>query len=646
MKKFYWTLLGVALLQYGTLLAQTDQNIPIRGLCIYIDYPDKPVDVDPVTLDSMFNDMDYQDVGINRSFRRYWYQETRRNYDIQHEVFYYTAPNPSTFYEGLPWYEGIELWRDALEWVIANYPEFDWDELSKWSPTDPFDDERPGYLDGAIRSVVVVSSVFGPSGIGAAHHAGWSLSNGAFVGRIQGSVLQAPWHPTKNLFVLFHESGHALFNLPDTYDYDASSGGTAKYSLMSAQGPDVEPVGAPFVFQHGWGYVKEPEGGTHVYSLPADGDTVVVIKNIHDPVEFFALEVRKNSTPGNSLFPAPVGLLIWHSDLKVHTHNTLEDRTRYAHYKHSIVQMDGLYELENSGSEPPINAGDIYLPGDEFSDKTTPNSRWWSGEPSGIEVKDIVLVGDVIQFTVVIPDVHEEHAELIPKAGWSLVSQTPSQPGYDGTMAFDDDGSTYYHVPWGSSAPRPHELVIDLGADYEISEFYYTANDNYSPPWEGRVKDYELFLSMNGVDWGAPVVAEQFFQTPYRQYALFPKELARYVRFSALNSWLDDVRTSVAEIDFRGKLSDVSATEDGLLVGSSSITFSPNPASHQLKIDGLEQDFSIRMFSPHGVLIDERICTASTVWLDVSDYPPGIWMIRVFDSKNQLLTCDKIIKLD
>ncbi|MFT5386404.1 MAG: M6 family metalloprotease-like protein [Saprospiraceae bacterium] len=637
----------LTLVNYSVLIGQTNMNIPIKGICIYIDYPDAPIDVSPTQLDSMLNHMDFQSPVINRSFRKYWHQETRRNFDVQHDIFYYTAPMPATFYEGLQWFDGIQLWRDALEWVIANNPNYNWNDLSKWSTTDPFNKERPTAFEGAIKSVMVISSVWGPAGVGAAHFPSWNLSNGETVGTIQGSILQAPWHSTVNLFVLFHESGHSLFNLPDIYDYDASSGGAAKYSLMSAQGPDVEPVGAPFLYQHNWGYVKEPEEGTHTFTLPADGDTIVVIKNIHDPKEFFALEIRKNSTLGNSLFPVPIGLLIWHSDLKVHTHNTLENATRYAHYKHSVVQKDGLFELENSGPNPPINAGDIYLPGDVFNDATTPNANWWSGESSGFEVKDILLIGDsLVQFTVVISEVHEEHYDLIPKDNWALISQAPSQFGFDGGKAFDDDLSTYYHVPFGSSEPRPHELVIDLGTDYEIAEFYYTANDNFSPPWEGRIKDYELHFSMNGVDWGTPIVAEQFFQTPYKQYALFSNEVTRYVKFSALNSYLDDERTSIAEIDFRGKESTVTyikETDSGIV---RLINFSPNPISDFLKIERLEKNGTIKIFSPIGSLLKEVKNADHSILINTGSYPTGILIVSVYDEFNRHISSKKILKIN
>lgn len=629
------------------LFCQTDANIPIKGICIYIDYPDAPASVTKIQLEGMMNDLDYTETGINRSYRKYWLQQTRRNFDITQDIFFYTAPQPASYYANLQWFEGIELWKNALEWIIANNPDYDWNSLSKWSPSDPFDSEHPNYLAGALKLTTILSSNYDPAGLGATHSPEWNLSNGVFIGKIHGSTLQRPWDATLNLFTVCHESGHAIFGLPDTYDHDGSSGGTAKYTVMSAQGPDVEPVGAPFNYQKKWGYTIEPTIGSNTIKLRADGDSVVIIKNIHDPNEYFALEVRKNSTPGNSLFPVPIGLLIWHVDKKVYSSDDLEDRTRYAHYQYSIVQKDGLFELEKGGPGPPINAGDIYVDGDQFNDDSTPNAHWWAGEASGIEIKDIQLLDDNhLQFTVLIPEIHTEHFDYIPKIDWKLVSATPSLNGYDGTKAFDGDLSTYYHVPYGSNHPRPHELVIDLGDDYDINEFYYTANDNFSPPWEGRIKEYELYFSKDGIDWGNPIASEQFFMTEYTQYQLFSAETARYIKLSALNSYGDDDRTSVAEIDIRGKKTNTTDVHDNKPSLSNNIEISPNPTKNIISVSGLNKDCFIKISNAVGMEIFKKLSLDKSVTIDISNYPAGIYNLTIIDKNQKFITVKKIIKVD
>jgi len=621
--------------------AQTDLNIPIKGICIYIDYPDAPKSISEEELNGLLNDMDYETDEVNRSFRRYWYQESRRNWDFEHDIFYYTAPLPSTHYAGLQWFESIQLWKDAMESIIANNPDYDWDAVSTFNEDDPWSKERPGDFSGAFKSVMVISSVWGPAGLGGAHFPNWGLSNGKTVGTIQGAVLNSPWDEATNLFVLCHEAGHTVFNLPDTYDYDASSGGTAKYSLMSAQGPDIEPVGGPFVYQHGWGTIKEPGPGTHTFVLPADGDTIVVVKNFHDEREFFTLEARKQSTLGNSLFSAPLGLVIWHSDLKVHTGNNLENRTKYSHYRHSIEQRDGLFELEDSSS-PIINIGDIYLEGNEFTDNTWPDSKWWAGESSGIEVKDIVFLDEeTIQVTVVVPEIHDDHREVVPTENWEVLYETPSQIGYDATKAFDKDPQTYYHVNGGDNEPRPHIIEVDMGELYDINEFYYTANDNYSSPWEGRVKDYILEFSEDGDEWETTALVEEFFVTPFRQYELFQSERARYFRFSVYSSSSNDARTSVAELEFRGTIAD----PNSVIENTHDINISPNPATGLVNVEGLLIKHSIQVYTSTGTFLQEIQQTSKSTTVDISDFPNGILIVKIVDEHGQLVLAKKVLKV-
>ena len=630
----------------GVLSAQTDMKKSITGICIYIDYPDAPQNITNEELEGLMNDMDYQTADVNRSYRRYLYQETRRNLDFEHDIFYYTAPLPSTHYESLQWFDGILLWKDALEAVIAENPDYDWESVTKVTEDEPFSIERPMDFVGAIKSTIIISSKWGPAGLGGAHFPNWTLSNGNVVGTIQGAVLQRPWDATINLFTLCHEAGHTIFQIPDTYDRDGSSRGTGKYSAMSAQGPDVEPLGGPFLYRRQWGYTKEPGPGTHIFTLPADGDTIVVIKNVHDEREFFTLEARKQSTLGNSLFPAPLGLVIWHSDLKVHTGNDLENGTKYEHYKHSIIQSDGFYDLEN-GTSSEVDVGDIYREGDEFTDTSFPASKWWAGEASGVEVKDIVFLDEeTIQVTVVIPELHEDHYDKVPTDDWTVLYETPSQAGFDATKAFDDDILTYYHVNGGSNEPRPHVIELDLGAVYEMNEFYYTANDNYSPPWEGRVNDYELNFSIDGLDWDNVILIEKFFVTPFRQYALFPAAKARYVRFVAYNSHSNDSRTSVAELEFRGVLSSASSSDEHESETANAFDFSPNPTSDYITVEGLKENYFVRIFDVKGRLSNEFRADSDTLIVDLLDFSSGTWVFNVYDEHGNKLASEKIVKID
>jgi hypothetical protein len=593
-------------------LCKTDANIPYKGISIYIDYPDAPALVKSDQLDSLLNGVLYQEVGVERTFRKYWYEQTRRNIDIHQDVFFYTAPLPSTYYDTIGWQKGILLWKDALEWVITNNPTYNWSSLNR--------DGNDGLL-----SVMIISSKWGPAGVGGGHWPNWTLSNGVKVTRIYGSVLKAPWDTATNIFMTLHESGHGIFLFPDTYDTEYNSGGTSFYTLMSGGKNDVEPIGGPFSVQQNWGYIIEPGPGTHTITLKADGDSVVVLRNLHDSLEFFTIEARKQSTRGNSLFPVDLGLLIWHSDTKVSTSNTLQDRTPLKHYAHSIEQADGLYELEadiNIGG----NKGDIYLPGNSFNDSSAPNTKWWDNSISGIDINNIKLIGtDKISITVTVPNPHTDHYPEISQTGWKLVSAPTSQLGYEATNAFDGDINTYYHIPWGNNFPRPHEIVIDLGKAYSINEFYYNANKNNVPPYEGRIEDYKVYISEDAENWGVEVASGKFFLTGIKQYVLFANKTGRYLKLSAETSFNNDVRTSIAEINLRGFDPASQNISNNILDGGYKIY--PNPATELLNIDMSNiTETTVELYNLEGELLLTKAVNESTT-LNVEELSRDIYIV-------------------
>ena len=623
MTKFYLCLLllQISICTFG----QTDANVPYKGVCIYIDYPDVPISVGTVQFDSLINGINYQEPTVERTFRKYWHEQTRRNIDMEHDIFFYTAPLPASYYATITWQEGIQLWRDALEYLILNNPTYNWNSLST---------NESGGLN-----VMIISSSFAPAGSGACHYPSWTLSNGELVSRIYGSVLQAPWENNLNMFMTLHESGHGIFGLPDTYDTQYNSGGTSFYTLMSGGLPKVEPIGAPFKVLNNWGYIIEPTEGVHIITLEADGDSVIVFRNPHDPFEFFSIEARNQNTLGNELFPADLGLLLWHSDHKVSTSNTLENMTSMQHYMHSIEQRDGLFELENNivGG----NLGDIYLPGTEFGISTTPNTNWWDGDASGFELYDIQFVGsNKMQFTLNIPPIHEDHYPEISQSNWLVVSETPAQLGYDASKAFDNNLDTYYHVSWGNTEPRPHEIVLDLGDEYTINEFYYTANKNNMPPWEGRIEDYKIYISNDFNNWGTEVTEGTFFRTGIRQYVLFPETSGQYVKFSAINSFDADVRTSIAEINLRGILSSTIDVADNHPIAEFKVY--PNPASDFININiPRNENVLVEIYNCNLQLVHAESINQSSV-INIQNLANGMYVVKLKSHlKCELFKCIK-----
>ncbi|MCM5664049.1 discoidin domain-containing protein [Galbibacter mesophilus] len=118
----------------------------------------------------------------------------------------------------------------------------------------------------------------------------------------------------------------------------------------------------------------------------------------------------------------------------------------------------------------------------------------------------------------------------VPQNDWSLVSvssEETSAADRPATNAFDNDINTFWHTKYSDgSDPYPHEIVINLGAEYEVSGFTYIPRLDRSN--NGLVAEFQLFLSSDGENWGAPTASgnlgywtELYFETTSAHYMKF-----------------------------------------------------------------------------------------------------------------------------
>ncbi|MGV2390394.1 MAG UNVERIFIED_CONTAM: hypothetical protein LVR29_25670 [Microcystis novacekii LVE1205-3] len=80
--------------------------------------------------------------------------------------------------------------------------------------------------------------------------------------------------------------------------------------------------------------------------------------------------------------------------------NEEEQMTSSQHYECSLEQADNRFDLEKG-----VNAGDnadlFRSPyKTEFSDSTSPSSKWWDGSNSGLKIAQISAIGATMTFTV------------------------------------------------------------------------------------------------------------------------------------------------------------------------------------------------------------------------------------------------------
>ena len=93
---------------------------------------------------------------------------------------------------------------------------------------------------------------------------------------------------------------------------------------------------------------------------------------------------------------------------------------------------------------------------------------------------------------------------------------------------------------------HPHELVVDFGSPTRIAAVIYTDRADMT---NGRVRDYEIYLSDVGKSWGEPA-AKGRFGRPAGEHTvqLAAPVTARFMRFVALSEITGQDYATVAEL--------------------------------------------------------------------------------------------------
>ena len=150
---------------------------------------------------------------------------------------------------------------------------------------------------------------------------------------------------------------------------------------------------------------------------------------------------------------------------------------------------------------------------------------------------------------------------LIPQTNWTLLfvdSQELSGPAQNGccdptpaTNVFDGDPNTFWNTEWVTVQPNfPHEIQIDLGASYSIAGFRHLPRQDGRN--NGRIKQYDFFVSTDGVNWGMPRASGSFPDTDQPTDVTFPGGPVggRYIRLVSYSNYsVDGFSASMAELN-------------------------------------------------------------------------------------------------
>ena len=116
------------------------------------------------------------------------------------------------------------------------------------------------------------------------------------------------------------------------------------------------------------------------------------------------------------------------------------------------------------------------------------------------------------------------------------------------SKAFDGNPNSIWHTEWQAQSPvHPHEVQFDLGNVFQVNALKYLPRQDAS--YNGTIKDYEVYLSIDGLNWGNPVAAGTWATTKTQKTASFTPSIAQFVRLVALNEVNGNPWTSAAEIE-------------------------------------------------------------------------------------------------
>jgi hypothetical protein len=129
----------------------------------------------------------------------------------------------------------------------------------------------------------------------------------------------------------------------------------------------------------------------------------------------------------------------------------------------------------------------------------------------------------------------------------SFSSEETGVTGVRAANVVDGNPATFWHTRYtgGTAATAPHEIALDLGARYAVTNLYYLPRQDHQ---NGRVGNYEVYLSTDGAEWGKPVANGTFAAGTALQAVTFPATPARYVKLRALSELAGGPWGTVAEL--------------------------------------------------------------------------------------------------
>lgn len=189
-----------------------------------------------------------------------------------------------------------------------------------------------------------------------------------------------------------------------------------------------------------------------------------------------------------------------------------------------------------------LAAGDARF--DEIAAGQTQTVEWIVVPPADVDAKAHTLTATAAFTSDEGPGSVERRVTLttvpegtIPRSRMSIAGVSSEEAPAEGAAnAIDGDPSTLWHGAWSiTPAPTfPHWITIDLGAPHVLDGYRYLPRP--AGQTNGNLKDYEIHVSDDNVEWGEPVATGAFAGGTGWKQVDFAETTGRYIRLTGLSS--------------------------------------------------------------------------------------------------------------
>ncbi len=434
------------------------------GLCILIRFPDVADTISQQEVDDFCNLQDYSGFGNNGSVRDYFHDNSRGKLTYTNVVTqYYTAAHNRSHYTDPTVPFGTrtrELIAEALNFLKSQG--FNFSQLSS---------DSSGFV--YALNVFYVGQRVNNWSKGLWPHS-WGLASPFDAG---GGKKLSDYQITNmgselTLRTFCHENGHMVCDFPDLYDYGSESNGVGNYCLMCNGGNDKNPVqvGAYLKNEAGWATKATPiTPGITANLSAANNDFYVYAKTA---TEYFIVENRQKT--GRDTFLPDAGLAIWHVDEQGSNNN--EQMTSGQHYECSLEQADNRFDMErrsNAGDSEDLFASPNNT---QFSDSTSPNSKWWDGSNSGLNITQISASAGAMTFVsptmsgwINNKKVLRAYSHVATKTAFAIIE---GMSGWKRIAQTSPDGVSNVLVILKLAQSSGRQVSVYIGADGQIYAAY------------------------------------------------------------------------------------------------------------------------------------------------------------------------------